>query len=142
MLQLVCLWFAVCLKLSANQSSGHFSLLYFKMTNANEVRTWEILYVCTSSLVKATALLKIFQKLTFNGQSEMFAKVCRVCKSEEHAYLCAWTNWSSYSSNFTKDIITSYMRELHFILINSAWLSLINFTKKGSKNFKYVRAKL
>ena len=47
-------------------------------------------------------------------------------------------NWRSYSSNFTKEGITSYMRELHFTLKNSAWVNLINFTKEGSNNYKYV----
>ena len=51
-------------------------------------------------------------------------------------------NWRSYSSNFTKEGITSYMRELHFTLKNSAWVNLINFTKEGSNNYKYVIAKL
>jgi hypothetical protein len=34
------------------------------------------------------------------------------------------------------------MRELHFTLKNSAWVNLINFTKEGSNNYKYVIAKL
>ena len=30
------------------------------------------------------------------------------------------------------------MRELHFLLKNSARVNLINFTKEGSNNYKYV----
>ena len=32
------------------------------------------------------------------------------------------------------------MRELDFILKNSSWVNLINFTKEGIKNYKYVIA--